>query len=326
MKLFWWSADEGGCAFYRMHSPSKALELLGHTSEVSPMVAPSWTHVDAFVGQRVSKEQPSLMWNELADRGDVRLVFDADDDYFNLDPGFDEGIEFYGRPDVQQRIGENLRRADVVTVCSDVLAENFSKYNSNIVVIPNGLPADLLNWQQPEHDGVVLGWAGTKPSLPGFVEAMPQIRRFLDRTKKDVLLHTVGVPSRVLKPICGMDFLCTDFVQGTLEYLKACQFDIWLAPYHRSPYTHAKGATKALEAAFLGIPIIASDIRPYRDFVKHGETGFLVKQEHEWGKYMRLLVEDEDARREMGLRARIQATNFVIEGLALQWEKVLRGN
>jgi len=324
MKLFWWAADEGGCAFYRMHTPSAALSKLNHTSEVSLMVVPSWVRDATVVGQRVSKDGPSQMWAELAKRNN-RLVYDVDDDYFNIDAEFEESFTFYNRTDTQAHIMENIQIADVVTACSDVLAEQMSAYNSNVVMIPNGLPAEVLNWQRPQHEHITLGYACTKGSMPGLRMAAPQIARFLDRTKANVVLHTVGVPGEVLKPILKTDFMATDFVTGTLEYLKYIDFDVWLAPYHRSPYTHAKGATKALEAAFLGIPIIASDIRPYRDFVRHGETGFIVKQEHEWGKYMRLLVEDEDARREMGERARVQATQFVAESLAPQWERVLGG-
>ena len=57
---------------------------------------------------------------------------------------------------------------------------------------------------------------------------------------------------------------------------------------------------RALEYAARGIPVVASDCEAYRGFVQHGETGFLVRYDHEWGRYLRALVNDEAMRAEMG--------------------------
>jgi glycosyltransferase involved in cell wall biosynthesis len=55
-----------------------------------------------------------------------------------------------------------------------------------------------------------------------------------------------------------------------------------------------------MEYAALGIPVIASDREPYRAFVLDGVTGYLVRHEHEWGKRLYELVNDEAMRVEMG--------------------------
>lgn len=70
---------------------------------------------------------------------------------------------------------------------------------------------------------------------------------------------------------------------------------------------------KALEYAARGIPVIASDSESYRDFVLHGVTGFLVKYEHEWVKYMSELAADDGLREAMGAKAREHARQFTIE-------------
>jgi glycosyltransferase involved in cell wall biosynthesis len=81
---------------------------------------------------------------------------------------------------------------------------------------------------------------------------------------------------------------------------------------------------KALEMAALGIPCIASDVGPYSGFVRHGETGFLVRRPHEWARYLRQLL-DPVARQEMGDKARALAADYTIETNIELWEKALIG-
>ncbi|MCA1840172.1 MAG: glycosyltransferase, partial [Actinobacteria bacterium] len=68
-----------------------------------------------------------------------------------------------------------------------------------------------------------------------------------------------------------------------------------------------------------------ADTGPYSRVIKHGETGFLVKRDHEWAKYLQILVEDEDARNEIGANAKAWARTQVLEDHLDEWEKVLIG-
>jgi glycosyltransferase involved in cell wall biosynthesis len=76
-----------------------------------------------------------------------------------------------------------------------------------------------------------------------------------------------------------------------------------------------------LEAAALGIPVIASDAEPYREFVVHGVTGFLVRRDHEWLTYLQQLAGDEGLRESMGHKAREHARAFTIENNWHLWEQ-----
>jgi glycosyltransferase involved in cell wall biosynthesis len=59
--------------------------------------------------------------------------------------------------------------------------------------------------------------------------------------------------------------------------------------------------------------VIATQFDPYADFVLHGVTGFLVKRDHEWLKYMSELAADDSLRAEMAAKAREHARQFTIE-------------
>ena len=71
--------------------------------------------------------------------------------------------------------------------------------------------------------------------------------------------------------------------------------------------------------------MVASDCEAYRGFVRHGETGFLVRYDHEWGRYLRDLVNDEAMRAEMGAAAKRLAAEHTIQERYGAWEAAYRG-
>jgi len=98
---------------------------------------------------------------------------------------------------------------------------------------------------------------------------------------------------------------------------------VMVAPLQAHVFNRSKSPLRVLEAAMLGIPVVASDYGPYADFVQHGTTGLLVRADHEWGKHLRALVEDAAMREEMGANARAHAAGWTIEQHADDWRKVL---
>lgn len=115
----------------------------------------------------------------------------------------------------------------------------------------------------------------------------------------------------------------TDWTKGVPAYLRSIDFHIGLIPLRPHVFNNSKSAVTALSYAGLGIPVVASDVGPYRDFVRHGETGFLVKEPGDWVRYVRELVRNEQLRKEMGEAARQLAAEHTIEKNAHLWEGAL---
>lgn len=326
MKVFGWGADEGGCRWYRLTTPFEALAARGHTVRHAITYDKAFDDADVVVGQRVAMPGSSTQWSLWAAAG-RRLVYDIDDDYLHLDasnPGFD----FYSKADVQARIIANVRTADTVTVATPRLAEVYRPFNDEVRVVPNGIPERVLSWERPQrrHSGVTVGWAGTPSTLPDLAPIVGMLRRFLDRNP-EVELHTVGISEGALRKV-GLrhDRLrVTPSVAGTENYLRRIDFDIWVAPYRHTRFNGAKVPTKALEAAALGIPIVASGTEPYRRHVADGRTGVVIHRDHEWDRALRDLVHSPETRAAMGAAARQQARDHTIERIAPLWENALGG-
>ena len=63
------------------------------------------------------------------------------------------------------------------------------------------------------------------------------------------------------------------------------------------------GSIVTLEAMASGKAVIASDINPHRDYIEHGVSGFLAKNEDDFYSYCKELIDNEDLRKTMGENA-----------------------
>lgn len=90
--------------------------------------------------------------------------------------------------------------------------------------------------------------------------------------------------------------------------------DIFVLPSHREGFPRA-----AMEAAAMGVPLVASDIRGCREVVEHGVNGFLVpvRSGPDLARSIRTLLENEQLRLRMGRAGReIAAARFGADQVA----------
>ncbi|HEV2346435.1 MAG TPA: glycosyltransferase [Actinocrinis sp.] len=247
-------------------------------------------------------------------------------------PEFGAAAIDYGNSRTQARLLGNAASATYTTCASSRIAEVFAQFCDNVVVVPNGLPAKYLDrparWMLDEKSiqKPIVGWAGSSFTQ---WELTTNVKDALSRVDEwGGKLHVVGVPYPIMRKtgLVKPGVSVTGWVDGTANYLDTIDFDIWVAPYRKSDYNDAKVPTKALEAAFLGIPIVASATTPYRGFVKDGVTGFLVEPGGDWETPIRELINNPGLRESMGRAAREVAVEFTIEKLAAQlWDPILFG-
>lgn len=96
----------------------------------------------------------------------------------------------------------------------------------------------------------------------------------------------------------------TDYF-NKLHYLDP---DIMLLPYLDIVFNVCgKSPIKYLEAAALGIPVVASNNGLYNDIIQNGHTGFLAITPAEWKERIVALIEDRDLRKRIGSAAQENA-------------------
>lgn len=195
MRVLGWQCDRGACAHYRIALPLDALADRGHqVAYGGDLRAGEATldGVDVLIGQRIALEGPTQVWQAAARAGKAMLVYETDDDMFNVDPGND-GARALFTPARLENARRNLAVSDLVTVSTAPLAEIVSQYTSApVVVLPNRIPRWVTEWQPPRTEGVVtIGWAGSPTHGADWLECASALRRFLVR-QPGVELHTMG--------------------------------------------------------------------------------------------------------------------------------------
>lgn len=270
-----------------------------------------------IVGQRISRYAALPIWRRL--RANHRLVYETDDDVWSIDPT-NFAAKIAHTADVIDATEQAIMAANLVTVSTEPLAEVLRRRHDNVVVLPNHISAGMLDIDRPRRDRVTVGWAGGDSHLRDIGMVAPKLRRFFERNPA-VDFHIIGTDYREALNLPGRH---TGWFQDVWKYYRTIDFDIGLAPLVDSVFNVSKSPIKAMEYAALGIPVIASYSEPYREFVVDGETGYLVRDEHEWSKRLYELAHDAAMREEMGAKAKAHAARWTIEDGYSRWEAAYR--
>lgn len=305
MKKVFATEDGGACGYYRVRLPFDQMKVNG--LDVSYLDKPTMVPDGAiYVGQRVGYPGFRLQWLRLW--RDHPLVWETDDDLWTIDRGNTRAATVYTQ-EMKDEVEQFARIAHMVTVSTPYLAEVMSKYSANVHVLPNHIDGALLDIERPRRDRLTIGWAGGDSHRRDWEYVAPAIKSVLSRNP-DVDMHIVGQNYLAENRLRGR---WSPWSKDLFDYYRTIDFDIGIAPLRGSAFNQSKSAIKALEFAALGIPVVASDETPYRDFVVDGVTGFLVSRDHEWRDRLRDLINDADMREEMGRRAKERAAAWTIQ-------------
>lgn len=244
------------------------------------------------------------------------FVMELDDDPFSIHPtnaayhAWDENV--------QRNVSQNLRLATAVTVTNNHLAQVVREHSDAPVhVLPNQIPAKILDIPRPNNAKLMVGWAGSSTHEHDIMAARQPLSSFLRDVDVDV--NIIGADYRHLFRIPQITHTPWDYNMNAY-YASLSKLDIGVIPLAASHFNRSKSDLKFIEMSGLGIPVVASAQGPYRESIEHGVTGFLVEHDYEWKKYLRMLINDKELREQMGINARNYARTRTTEGNAHLWE------
>lgn len=326
MRIFYWPADSSGCGYYRCVLPGLALANLGHDVHVNPAM-PDWVRVggvDVIVGQRTCNVGASVVWQKLATIGHTKLVLELDDDLWHLEASNAYAVAAITE-DYQRRLADNVKVADLVTVTTEPLAEVVSQWNRNVVVLPNMVPAWLLEQPVPAAgERLTIGWGGSPSHVRDFGEVAKPVKRVLQRHHGSAEFHCMGpdYTDRVRTPKTSTRH--TGWFAGVEDYLRAVDFHVGVAPLLPCQFNDCKSDVKLLEYAALGIPAVVSDTGPYARAIAAGVPAVAAAGHKAWEHELDRLVRNTDERAALGHKAREWASTRVIGDNIHLWEEAYR--
>jgi glycosyltransferase involved in cell wall biosynthesis len=277
---------------------------------------------DVILGQRFNTHRGLDTWRR-ARTPLSRLVYETDDDVFSVTAENFQAYHLFSRPEVRDAVTHMAEVADLITVTTGHLAQVMREQtgNGSVAVLPNCIPAWILDLPSPRNRRPVIGWQGGASHGVDVGLIVGPVRRFLKRFPGwDFRLG--GTDYRPTFEIGDRaDFRPWVPVYEDPEgYYATIDFDIGLAPLVVNDFAKSKSNIKVLEYAARGIPSVATDCEVYRSFIRHGENGFLVKRDHEWLHYLSILAADDSLRLAMGKAARDDAAALTIEGNWVRWQ------
>jgi glycosyltransferase involved in cell wall biosynthesis len=303
--------------------PLGAIRHLGvQTHYSNELREPDWT-VDVIVAQRPVLPGPTKIIDRIVrSKGErPKIVVELDDDLLNVDAHNKVARRLYWQPEIQANLKKNIAAADLITVSTEQLAEAVRPLNSNVVVLENCIPEQMLSWQAGcYNDRFTIGWQGSPTHEGDWQVAAQPVQRWFNQAKKGNLaveMHTVGDVPKSFPQI--YPHRISSWRQSIEEYYRVLDWHVALAPLSNSKFNTSKSHIRALEAAMLGFPVIASDVPAYSDFVQDGQTGFLVRKPADWGTALQSLALDPAMREEMAAAARKHAAAYTIEQNAHKW-------
>jgi len=244
----------------------------------------------------------------------VPFVFATDDNLLDLNR--DRPWEAFPEDELRAAVRLLARRAAGVVVSTEALAERFRRLNPRTVVVPNAIDERLFGPPgEVRRRGVpfTIGYMGTRTHDRDLRMVLGPLRNVLARAAGAVRLEVVGVVDEASLAAYFEGLPVARLDPGTDEAYprfpgwmrRSLRWDLALAPLEVDDFTICKSDLKYLDYGALGIPGLFSDVRPYRETIRHGETGLLVPDARAaWEEAIEGLIADEPRRQRLAEAAR----------------------
>lgn len=233
------------------------------------------TKVNNLVGSRRFSVSDHKEFKKYLVDNDVKLILD-NDDYWKL-PKDNPAYQVY-KDKTSHDIKNSIKIADEIWTPSSYLAELMKQINPDAVyrVIPNTIHQKEKQWSDWEKDNPVdwkvrFGYLGANGH------------------QKDLDVMGMTFEDHELYCMALMDYperLKAKYRMNPVDITQYAQlykfFDVSLSPLKNSKFNKCKSELKVVEAGFTRTAIIASNVTPYKEVIKHGETGILCSTPKEW--------------------------------------------
>ena len=265
----------------------------------------------------------------------ARLVYDLDDDLLNIPRDHPEAARLRPRAKTVARL---VRSADGLFVSTEALAARLAAIRPDAVVVPNGLDERL--WLPPPQrtsiarSPVRLLCMGTATHDGDLAVIMPALDRLVTQFGDRVAIDVLGVTKQGdLPPWANRPRLTVNAAAsypGFVDWIIGePRWDIGITPLADTAFNRCKSAIKTLDYAALGLPVLASDVAPYRGSLAGRGGGMLVANtDTAWFAALSRLTRDAELRAQLadGARAALAATGTLASQAAARraaWLAVL---
>jgi glycosyltransferase involved in cell wall biosynthesis len=235
----------------------------------------------------------------------------------------DDAIWLNGRGDYAGRLAGTC---DLVVCGNDYLADYFSRWNKNVVVLPT--PVDTLRFKPLEGgrgaEAEIIGWSGSSSNF-GYLYGIEDALAALLKSRPGARLRVVSDAEPSFSRIPERQF---EFIKWTPENEAETigEMTVGLMPLSDSEWERGKCSYKMLLYLACGVPAVVSPVGMNAQVLAMGRVGVGVTGSREWEEVLRDLLDDPAGREAMGQRGReIAVGHFGLDAAAPKLADFLRG-
>jgi len=310
-------SDEFFDGFYTSGSTFRKASYLAARSLDRLRTTITGGHLDAvFVQREASMIGPAFAEAILTSVRRTPLVFDFDDAIWHFDlprSRYPLAARLLKSPG---KCWSTMRRAALVLAGSSYLAGRASEVNANVECVPTVVPATTWTPISDRLDGGMLhsppriGWVGSHSTAHQLELVAPALRR-LRAEGLELDIRIVGAPDDFVLEGLELDVAPWRVEDEIREFQ---EIDIGLAPMHSEPVYEGKCGFKQLQYMAVGAPCVSSWVGGARDFVVDGENALVARDEGDWYRHIRALLEQKPLRRRLARGGRtLIETQYCIE-------------
>jgi glycosyltransferase involved in cell wall biosynthesis len=258
-------------------------------------------------------------WLEIRRRGTHRLVLDVDDWVWRPDWA---AMRESWPPDAIEQLFVAVRAAHVVTTPTPVIAEYLARYNDNVHVVPNTVPAFVLDIERPAGPPTLGQQTSSSHRRDWTTSTARHIGRFLN-TFPDWHFNLYGeIGAENPEAMPGRIHHIPWQSDPALYYASVAACTVGIGPLRDTPFNRAKSSLRAIEYAALGVVAVLPDLPPYRGWVDDGVTGLLVHPHETLYGILRALGDaGPEVWEKMSTAARERAAAWTTEAAIDNWSR-----
>ena len=338
----------GGCGFYRIVTPFRALQEKGFPVN----------YAGEITKHRLFRKPESAgeLWGRIFGKYDIvwvnhidtpigiaqifaardyfkkKVVIDIDDDYIHVDKSSPVRRIYYPNSPATQYTLRAIEWADAVTVTTEKLKTLYSRWNKNVHVLPNYIePRDWVTQKKrPFNSPLRIGYAGSWTHEGDLAVVIPSLMRILNTYNVRFVLFGYGSEVVKLLPANKIEVHAkpTRTFAEWPKRLSKLNLDIGICPLANTLFNKGKSYIKYLEYSMNRIPVIATGWAslPYSNIISHKTNGWLANTSEDWEEGLTTLIKDETLRMELGNNGYNTARAFYnINTHCGEWMKVMEG-
>lgn len=253
-----------GVSIYRGFGPLSHLRKIMDV-EFQQLHTFDWTHMASCDGvymvRPATDQDVALM--RLAQKCGRKVWIDYDDNVLEIPP-HNPSYDFYAQEKIQNNIRVLRRYADIVSVSTKLLFDEFSRFRKGpVYIIPNAFPDHILNWNQENVERRnIVSWRGSRTHDKDLSLAHEFFTRF-QQDRPDWKFYFFGQIDHRTMDLFPKESIRVYPFSDVIDYFhlfKQCGSKIHVVPLEDSPFNRSKSNIAWIEASWAGSPVYASQL------------------------------------------------------------------